>query len=124
MSNVGVWQQAEPGVQRKILNAGKGIMMMEVHFEAGAEGYEHSHPHEQMTYCLKGSFEFRIDGTPFVLKCGESIYIPSGAMHGVLALETGALLDAFTPLREDLLASDCRDGTMIDDRLAGGGNHC
>ena len=78
-------------------------MMMEVRFEAGAEGYEHSHPHEQMSYCLKGSLEFRIDGSKTTIRQGESIVIPSGARHGVTALEEAALLDTFTPLREDLI---------------------
>ncbi|MEK3788152.1 MULTISPECIES: cupin domain-containing protein [Paenibacillus] len=104
MSNIGVWEQAEPGVQRKILKAGKDLMMMEVHFEKGAEGYEHSHVHEQMSYCLKGSFVFRIDGKEYAVSQGDSIVIPSEAKHGVTSLEEGsALLDVFTPLREDLL---------------------
>ncbi|WP_276358307.1 cupin domain-containing protein [Cohnella caldifontis] len=103
MANVGKWENAEPGVVRKIFNPGPSLMMMEVRFRAGAEGYEHSHPHEQLTYCLKGRFEFRIDGVKHLLKQGETLVIPSGARHGVTALEEGALLDAFTPLREDLL---------------------
>ncbi|MEI7025105.1 cupin domain-containing protein [Paenibacillus sp. y28] len=103
MGNIGKWEPAEPGVTRKILQPGTSLMMMEVHFEPGAEGYEHSHPHEQLSYCLKGSFEFRIDGEVTLLKAGESIVIPSGARHGVKALEASALLDAFTPLREDLI---------------------
>ncbi|WP_409347066.1 cupin domain-containing protein [Paenibacillus sp. MBLB4367] len=103
MGKIGLWENAEPGVRRCILDAGKGIMMMEVHFEEGAQGYVHSHPHEQMTYCLKGSFEFTIDGVVHSLKAGGTIYIPSDAKHGCKALEPGALLDAFTPLREDLL---------------------
>jgi len=103
MSNIGVWEAAEPGVKRKILNAGDRLMMMEVHFEAGAEGYVHSHPHEQMTYVLKGAFEFVVEGEKIVVRAGETIRIPSNAHHGVTALEAGALLDAFTPVREDLL---------------------
>lgn len=97
------WEQAEPGVKRKVFKPGESIMMMEVHFDKGAEGYEHSHPHEQFTYCLKGDFEFRIDGEKYQLKAGETIYIASNKKHGVVALEEGALLDTFTPLREDLL---------------------
>ena len=103
MSNIGVWEAAEPGVKRKILNAGDQLMMMEVHFEAGAEGYVHSHPHEQMTYVLRGVFEFVIENEKVVVRAGETIRIPSNARHGVTALEAGALLDAFTPVREDLL---------------------
>lgn len=104
MSKIGIWENAEPGVRRRILNAGEALMMMEVHFEQGAEGYEHSHPHEQMSYCLKGSFLFRIDGVEQRVSQGEAVVIPSDAKHGVTALEEGsALLDAFTPLRLDLL---------------------
>ncbi|NMO97042.1 cupin domain-containing protein [Paenibacillus lemnae] len=106
MSKIGVWEDAEPGVKRCILNAEGSLMMMEVHFAKGAEGYEHSHPHEQMSYCLRGSFEFRIDGKAYTISAGDSIAIPSQAKHGVTALEEdSALLDAFTPIREDLLKS-------------------
>lgn len=103
MSNLNVWEAAEPGVKRCIKQADGTLMMMEVHFEPGAEGYEHSHAHEQMSYCLKGSIQFRIDGVEKVIVQGETIYIPSHAKHGVTALESSALLDVFTPIREDLL---------------------
>lgn len=104
MSNLGIWETAEPGVKRCILNAVGSLMMMEVHFAKGAEGYEHSHPHEQMSYCLRGSFVFRIDGKEYAVSAGQSIAIKGDAKHGVTALEEdSALLDVFTPIREDLL---------------------
>lgn len=103
MSNIGIWENAEPGVKRCIKQAGEALMLMEVHFEPGAEGYEHSHPHEQMSYCLKGAVAFRIDGRETVLHAGDTIRIPGGAKHGVTALESAVLLDVFTPVREDLL---------------------
>lgn len=106
MTNLNEWQPAEPGVKRKIFSPGEGIMMMEVHFEEGARGYLHSHPHEQMSYCLKGAIEFTIGGKKTVIRQGETIVIPSGVEHGVLALEPSALLDAFTPLRLDLLGRE------------------
>ncbi|MFC0213009.1 cupin domain-containing protein [Paenibacillus chartarius] len=103
MSKIGLWENAEPGVKRCILHAEGNLMMMEVQFEAGAEGYEHSHPHEQMSRCLYGRIEFRIDGKATVVEKGGVIYIPPNAKHGVTALEPSALLDIFTPVREDLL---------------------
>ncbi|MEF3310418.1 cupin domain-containing protein [Paenibacillus sp. GYB004] len=103
MSPIGEWEPAEPGVKRKIFEPGQALMMMEVHFEEGAEGYVHSHPHEQMSYCLKGTIEFTIDEQKTVIRAGDTIIIPGGAKHGVKALEPSALLDAFTPLRDDLL---------------------
>lgn len=104
MSNIGVWENAEPGVKRCILNAAGSLMMMEVCFAKGAEGYEHSHPHEQMSYCLRGRFIFRIDGTETEVSAGQTIAIPGNAKHGVTALEEdSALLDTFTPIRQDLV---------------------
>lgn len=99
------WESAEPGVKRRIFEPGQSLMMMEVRFEAGAAGYEHDHPHEQLTYCLYGKLEFSIAGVTHTLHQGESLIIPSGARHSCVALEESALLDAFTPLREDLLRS-------------------
>lgn len=103
MGRIGVWEDAEPGVKRNIIKAEGGLMMMEVLFESGAEGYEHHHVHEQMTYCLKGSLEFTIAGERKVIHQGETVYVPSNAKHSVKALEAAALLDVFTPLRQDLL---------------------
>lgn len=103
MTKIGDWEPAEPGVKRKIFKPGEGLMMMEVHFEKNSEGYEHSHVHEQMSYCIEGKIAFRIDGKETIITKGEIIYIPSNAKHGVIALEKSILLDTFTPLRKDLL---------------------
>jgi quercetin dioxygenase-like cupin family protein len=103
MKQLEVWEAAEPGVRRKIFQPGHALMMMEVHFEEGAEGYMHSHPHEQMSYCLKGRIAFTMDDVTTIIQQGDTIRIPGGTKHGVKALEPSALLDSFTPLREDLL---------------------
>lgn len=97
------WENVGPGVKRIIFNPGESIMMMKVHFKKNAEGEIHQHFHEQFTYVLEGKFKFFIDGNEKIVKKGETIFIPSNSEHGVLALEEGILLDAFTPLREDLL---------------------
>lgn len=99
MSNINVWENAGPGVKRKMFEPGAGIMLKEVHFEEGAEGYIHSHPHEQLSCCLKGKPEFSIDGVKQVISGRETLCIPSGAKHGCRALEPSALLDSFTPVR-------------------------
>lgn len=103
MADSGSWEDAEPGVRRRILQAQGGLMLMEVQFAAGAAGYEHNHVHEQISYCVAGRFEYSLEGRAHVLSQGESIYVPSNARHGAKALEAGTLIDVFTPLREDLL---------------------
>ena len=103
MAEMGTWENAEPGVRRRILQAQGRLMLMEVEFGPGAAGYEHRHPHEQISYCASGRFEYSLDGRKIVLSPGESIYVPSDALHGAKALEPGTLIDVFTPLRDDLL---------------------
>ena len=104
MAGMGEWEDAVAGVRRRILQAQGRLMLMEVRFAAGAAGYEHSHVHEQISYCVAGRFEYSLDGRTCVLAEGESIYVPSNARHGAKALEAGTLIDVFTPVREDLLS--------------------
>jgi quercetin dioxygenase-like cupin family protein len=103
MAEIGAWEDAEPGVRRRILQAQGSLMLMEVQFAANAAGYEHNHVHEQISYCVAGRFEYSLQGRTHLLSAGESIYVPSNARHGAKALEAGTLIDVFTPVREDLL---------------------
>jgi quercetin dioxygenase-like cupin family protein len=105
MAESGAWEDAEPGVRRRILQAQGKLMLMEVQFAPGAAGYEHNHPHEQISYCIAGRFEYSLEGRTHLLAKGGSIYVPGNARHGARALEPGTLIDVFTPQREDLLAS-------------------
>ncbi len=93
----------EPGVTRKVLCHSEELLMAEVSFQKGARGNLHSHPHRQITYVVKGTFEFTIDGEVTVVGQGDGVYLPGDSMHGVLALEEGILVDVFTPTREDFL---------------------
>ena len=77
--------------------------MCEITFEKGAKGNFHSHKHLQITYIAKGSFEFTIDGETKIVNQGDSVYMPSNAVHGVTCLEEGILVDVFNPMREDFV---------------------
>jgi quercetin dioxygenase-like cupin family protein len=66
----GDWEDAEPGVRRRILVAQGRLMLMDVQFAAGAAGYEHQHSHEQISYCVSGRFEYSLDGRTDVLSTG------------------------------------------------------
>jgi len=105
MAKIGEWENAEPGIRRKIHPPGKALMIMQVEFREGAESAEHAHPHEQISYCLRGEFEFRLDGRTVRLCAGESLIIPGGTRHAAKALVEGALLDSFAPVREDLVGN-------------------
>jgi quercetin dioxygenase-like cupin family protein len=90
-------------VERKIKARGGQLMSVEVFFKAGAVGYEHRHVHEQICYCLAGEFTFTIEGDETTLRAGDSVFVPSSALHGAVCLVEGRLLDVFTPQREDFL---------------------
>lgn len=91
------------GMKRKVLAHGDAAMQVEVHFEKGAEGTPHSHPHTQTTYVLQGVFAFTVGGKTGVVRRGDTVYMPSGVEHGCVCLEAGILLDIFAPQREDFL---------------------
>ncbi len=94
---------ADPGVTRRILSYAPGMMAAEMEFVKGAVGALHSHPHEQIGYVVSGSFDLTLDGETRTLSAGDTYYVRPGAVHGVLALEAGTLLDVFSPMREDFL---------------------
>jgi len=91
------------GVKRKILAHGGAMMGVEVHFEEGAIGPMHQHPHEQLTYVLSGVFEFTIGDETHMVRAGDTLYKQPNIMHGCICREAGVLLDTFTPQRQDFL---------------------
>lgn len=91
------------GLKRKVLSYHDNLMVVEVHFEEGAIGELHSHPHEQITYILDGEFEFNIGGEKKVVKAGDTTFKEPNVVHGAICLKAGRLLDIFTPHREDFV---------------------
>ena len=57
----------------------------------------------QISTVLSGEFEVDVDGEIRTLKAGDSFVIPGGVMHQASCIETGILLDAFSPRRDDFL---------------------
>ena len=102
-SNERVIENLGDGISRKILAHNGTMMQVEVHFEEGAIGPMHNHPHEQLTYVLSGEFKFTIDEETKVVKAGDTLYKKSGIMHGCVCTQKGVLLDTFTPQRQDFL---------------------
>ena len=101
--NATEWTELAPGNTRRVLIHTPELMQVEFGFEKGAIGALHSHPHIQVSYVAEGSFEVTIDGKTQVVGQGGSFIVPSGLVHGVVALEKGRLVDVFTPHRADFL---------------------
>ncbi|MFT3673505.1 cupin domain-containing protein [Aestuariivirga sp.] len=101
----GEWMTTPEGNRRRVVAHTEELMVVEFAFEAGGEGWLHSHPHVQSSYVAEGTFEVTIDGHSAVLKEGDVYIVPSRLIHGVKALSQGRLIDSFTPSRTDFLTS-------------------
>ena len=97
------WQDLGGGVSRQILGHDDRLMQVKVKFEENATGSLHRHAHSQTTYVAEGAFEVTIGREKAVLRRGDSFFVPSNQMHGVVCLEAGVLIDCFSPAREDFL---------------------
>ena len=92
------------GVRRKVLAYSKNLMTVELHFEKGAVGAPHSHPHEQIGYIISGKLVYQEQGQEDkILGAGDTYYVAPNVVHGVQILEETKLLDIFTPMREDFV---------------------
>ncbi len=91
------------GISRKVLAHSDNMMSVEVHFETGAIGAMHNHPHEQLTYVLSGEFEFTIGDEKKIVKTGDTMYKEPNIEHGCVCLKAGVLIDTFTPMRKDFV---------------------
>lgn len=96
-------EQTGPGVVRKILAYADELMVVQNNFEEGAVGALHHHPHTQATYVLSGEFEFEVDGVKKTVRTGDVLLKRNDIVHGCVCTKKGALLDIFTPMREDFI---------------------
>lgn len=103
----GEWTPLGGGVRRKVLGHTTGLMAVLFTFEKGAVGAVHQHDvHHQTSYVLSGSFEAQVGDERRVIRPGDMYIVQPNTDHGVVALEDGStLLDHFTPLRDEFIAS-------------------
>lgn len=82
--------------------SGDKTMLTIFDFEPNAVIPSHQHPHEQITYVIKGEMEFTMDGETKVLHEGDGVIVQSNKEHGarVLSKQT-KVIDAWYPIRED-----------------------
>ena len=90
------------GVKRKILAYADEMMCVENHFEKGAIGALHHHPHTQITYVVSGQFEFTINGEKKIVNPGDALLKRFHRARLCLP-ERGNPLRYFTPMREEFV---------------------
>ncbi|MDB4924130.1 cupin domain-containing protein [Mucilaginibacter sp.] len=97
------YQNAGPGMKRLIYGYNSRLMLVKIMFETGAIGALHHHSHVQASYVENGVFELTIGDEKKILKQHDGYFVPSNIVHGLLCIEAGTLVEAFTPCREDML---------------------
>ena len=100
------WEEVGAGIKRKITGYNDDAMVILVQFEKGGIGEQHSHVHTQSTYIESGSFEVTISGSTQLLQQGDCFFVPPNAIHGVVCVSSGVLVDVFSPIREDFLINN------------------
>lgn len=90
-----------PGLLRKTMATTGKLMLAEFTATAGTVVPVHTHPNDQVGYVVRGKVKMTIEGTDHYLEAGDSYAMPAGVPHGAEFLTEAAVIDVFTPPRED-----------------------
>lgn len=94
-------KEDRPGMKAAIAH-GVGLTFARWEMEAGAILTDHSHPHAQITYIHSGRYRFRVGGRePYEASAGDFLIFEPDETHGGDVLESGIVMDAFSPARDD-----------------------
>lgn len=91
------------GVSLDSLAVGEKTIVCKMNYVIGNFATEHKHPHEQSGYVISGKYRMTIDGQEYELNPGDSYAIPGNTPHSFKVIESGEVIDVFTPIREDYL---------------------
>jgi len=98
-------EQVEEGIERQMV-IGENLMICRLRFAPHIVTPAHDHPHEQMTIVERGRALFTIGNEQRIAEPGDVLHFPSGSWHGASMLdEEVVLVDIFSPIREDFLAT-------------------
>lgn len=90
-----------PGVTRRAVWL-EGVMMTFFEFEPNTVIPSHDHPHEQITYVVKGRLAFTLGQETREIGPGEGVCVSSGIPHSARVLgQPAVVLDAWHPVRDD-----------------------
>ena len=95
---------AREGVNRRAFS-GENSMLVVNEIESFAQPALHHHPHEQLTYILKGECTFILGEESIHMSPGDVILVPPNVSHTLrpIGKETIINIDVFSPIRKDYL---------------------
>lgn len=91
------------GVSFDVLAVGEKSMVTKMDFRKGDLVRSHAHPNEQSGYVISGKLRFKFGNFDEVLESGDSYSIPENVKHSIEVLETGTVIDFFSPPRKDYM---------------------
>ena len=99
------WHDVMPGVKRRILSAGHGVMLVLYEVAPNTTFPRHSHPNVQAGVFLEGGGRFEVGKAVYQVVKGSSYSIPGGVPHELITGSGGPtrVLDVFVPERDDFL---------------------
>lgn len=98
-------ERLSDGIGRQMLHTGR-MTVARIHLAAGAVVPRHEHENEQVANVVEGRLRFVVGDEEIEVGAGESLAIPSGVPHEVVALEDALVIDVFSPVREDWVRGD------------------
>lgn len=95
-----------PNVKGNAVVVGKRMLVWLVRIEGGGVIPRHSHPHEQVSICLRGKAEASFNQRKRTYKAGDVTIYASREKHGPFRAVQGSsalFLDIFSPPRKEFL---------------------
>jgi len=93
-----------PGYFARYVHTGN-MTIQYCRIKAGSPMPEHSHPHEQVSIVINGTFEMTLEGQKVLLDPGVSLVIEPNKKHSGMPLTDCYIIDVFHPRRDDFAAS-------------------
>jgi len=92
-----------PGISAKTLCHGEETNMTAFTLKKGSLLPEHSHPHEQTGYLVRGRMRMHAGQAVQDVLPGDSWSIPKNVLHRAEVLEDSFAVEVFAPLRPEYL---------------------
>ena len=91
------------GVNFELLANGQQSMITKMNYKIGDKVPFHNHPNEQAGYVISGKIRIQFADDDQTLTAGDSYVIPENQDHRVEVIESGEVIDVFTPPRKDYI---------------------
>lgn len=98
-------EQLNASLVRRVVHTER-LTLARLELKKGAVVPSHAHENEQVCTVESGRLRFIYPEGEVEVGAGESLEIPSGVPHQVIALEDSSAIDLFAPRREDWIGGD------------------